>query len=159
MHAKNLQCMVALRGGLDALGSESDLIARLLQWDTFWSIIPSTNLSPEARPAYQPTCPTWQFVRSSPNFMRLPMGFIDLAKQSRLSSETLNLLVRVKLKHDQTQRGDWTLSEIMEHNNIFSLLHRHADFQQAYPCLSAPDVPQPNFEKLLCLAVFLFSIN
>ncbi len=161
VHAKSLQFMVAARGGLDALGTEGDLKARLLNWDTFWSLSSPTTLFPDARPAYQPVFLTRSAVRSNPSFMKVSPGFRHLAEQGKLSIETLNLLVRVQKMLDATRRRQFTPANkhTRDRETTFPDFQRHTDFQSAYPCLGAPDSPQPNFEKLVCLTVFLFCVN
>lgn len=169
LHAKSLQFMVAARGGLDGLGNRGDLKSRLLQWDTFWGLDSSTTLFPDTRPRHQPAYPTGQSLRTNPFYMNLPSGFIDLAEHAILSVEILDLLVRtnIMLESDLAtprRARDKAVADIKRYNSIFSprgdnTNEPYADFQDAYPCLGAPDTPHPNFEKLVCVAVFLFCVN
>lgn len=151
---KGLALIVALKGGLDRLGSRGLLKSYLIQFDYFWmletgdkSIFPlSKRLRSRVYPR-QPFSPEINALIDG-----LPPGFAAIALEGGFGVDVLRLLSRVNTYLCSKKA---TLSPHQE-KNITSDDGDYPDIFDACACLQSSSSTENSLEKNTCLAIIVF---
>lgn len=154
---KGLALMVALKGGLDNLGTRGLVKAYLIQFDYFWTLETGTQtifpLAKRKKRRIYPQSPFQDNIIST--ISTLPPGFAAIAQQGCLGIDVLQILSRVSV-FLQSKNANRPLSidkdpvpEGQDYPDIFD----------ACSCLHSAASTEHSLEKNICLAVIIFSFN
>jgi len=146
---KGVALLVALKGGLDNLGSRGLMKSYLVNFDYFWmletgdkSIFPLSKRKQLREYPQLPFNPETLALVSA-----LPPGFSAVARQGSFGMDVLQILSRV------SRPGLATESDPGADD------HDYPDIFDACSCLHASSCTEHSLEKNLCLALILFSFN
>ncbi|KEF61286.1 uncharacterized protein A1O9_02851 [Exophiala aquamarina CBS 119918] len=146
---KGVALLVALKGGLDNLGSRGLMKSYLVNFDFFWMLeTGDKSIFPLSKRKQLREYPQLPF---NPNTLSLvstlPPGFSAVARQGSLGIDVLQILSRV------SRPGSAAGSDASADG------HDSPDIFDACSCLHASSSTEHSLEKNLCLALILFSFN
>ncbi|KIX01954.1 uncharacterized protein Z518_07893 [Rhinocladiella mackenziei CBS 650.93] len=156
LHGDILARLVALRGGLDALGHEGFDKAAFMQFDYIWSLAKGSSLlAPPTQ--YAPIFPSHPFSQwLVETITLLPTGFQNLVRQCLLPFDTIELLSRVGDAGRRSKGSSIYVPLEPDKNPFHSQRRKYNSFSDAVPCLLAPEEVVPPLLKNLSLALILW---
>lgn len=146
---KGVALLVALKGGLDNLGSRGLMKSYLVNFDYFWMLeTGDESIFPLSKRKQLREYPHIPFNDETLSLVStLPAGFSAVARQGSLGMDVLQILSRVS-------RPGLTLETEASPDD-----HDSPDIFDACSCLHASSSTEHSLEKNLCLALILFSFN
>ena len=156
---RGLALVVAMKGGLDRLGSDGLIKAFLIQFDYFWALEMKTeSVFPATRCRSQRTYPQHPFDKHVLSLLTsMPPGFVALAHRCTLGVDVLGILSRVSLflgtKADN-QSGD--------KNHMRPFLgsgKTNSTFFEICASLQSSASTEHDLEKNLILAIILLAFD
>lgn len=143
---KGVALLVALRGGLDNLGSRGLIKAYLIAFDYFWMLeTGEKTIFPLSKRRQHREYPPTPFDTETLSLVStLPRGFALVARQGSLGLDVLRILSRVSNPHSAASNPDG---------------EDHPDIFDTCSCLHTSSSTEHGLEKNICLAVILFSFN
>lgn len=144
---KGVALLVALKGGLDNLGSRGLIKAYLVALDYFWMLeTGEKTIFPLSKRRQHREYPPIPFDSEALALVStLPPGFAVVARQGSLGMDVLRILSRVSNPYSAAASN----SDGEDHPDIFDTCS----------CLHSSSSTEHGLEKNICLAVILFSFN